>query len=126
MNKLKLSIITINLNNARGLEKTIKSVVNQTYSNVEYIVVDGGSIDNSVNIIKSYEKSIEFWISEKDNGIFHAMNKGIEKATGDYLLFLNSGDCLFSTTVIEKVFGNKQNKDLLYGRQLRIREKVIN
>ncbi|MFV0419942.1 MAG: glycosyltransferase family 2 protein [Dysgonomonas sp.] len=91
---MKLSIITINYNNAQGLEKTIKSVVSQNLRDFEYIVIDGNSTDGSKDIIKTYEDRIHYWISESDSGIYNAMNKGIRQANGEYLLFLNSGDFL--------------------------------
>lgn len=110
---LKLSIITINYNNDLGLEKTIKSVVNQNFENFEYIVIDGGSSDNSKGFIEKYQSKITYWISEKDNGIYHAMNKGIKQAKGEYCLFLNSGDYLFSDKVISEVFTHKQNEAII-------------
>ena len=97
--KPKISIITINYNNFEGLKKTIKSVINQTWKDYEYIVIDGGSNDGSVEYLKSLDNTINFWVSEADNGVYHAMNKGINKANGEYLLFLNSGDHFF---LIEK------------------------
>ncbi len=89
---MKLSIITINKNNAYGLRKTIQSVINQTYSNIEYIIIDGASTDGSIDVIKKFEDKIDWWASEPDTGIYNAMNKGIKIATGDYCQFLNSGD----------------------------------
>ena len=112
---MKLSIITINLNNAKGLELTIKSVIHQTFHNYEYLIIDGGSSDDSVNIIKKYENRITFWLSEKDNGIYNAQNKGIKHACGEYCLFLNSGDILVNNDVLESVFKNQPKEDLLYG-----------
>lgn len=103
----KVSIITINRNNAHGLEKTIKSIVDQTYKHYEYIVIDGASTDKSVEIIKNYEAAISYWISEKDSGVFNAMNKGIKQANGDYCYFLNSGDTLASTNTLHLIFGEK-------------------
>jgi glycosyltransferase involved in cell wall biosynthesis len=111
----KLSIITINLNNQEGLGKTIKSVVEQTYSDFEYIVIDGGSIDGSIDVIHQYESKITKWISEKDAGIYNAMNKGLYYAKGTYCLFLNSGDYLVNSDVIAKVFGREYSQDILYG-----------
>lgn len=99
----KLSVITINLNNANGLRKTIESVVNQRYTDFEYIIIDGGSTDKSVEVIKEYADNITLWISEPDNGIYNAMNKGLSKANGEYILFLNSGDWLVNN-VLNKVF----------------------
>ena len=86
---MKLSIITINYNNAIGLKKTIESIVEQTYHEFEYIVIDGGSNDDSKKVILENQNNISDWCSEKDAGIYNAMNKGILKATGEYLLFLN-------------------------------------
>lgn len=89
-----LSIITINYNNAKGLEHTLRSVLRQKNSHFEFIVIDGASKDNSPDIIKDNSDKIDYWVSEPDHGIYHAMNKGIHKASGKYLLFLNSGDSL--------------------------------
>lgn len=101
---MKLSIITINWNNADGLEKTIQSVVSQTYKEFEYVIVDGASTDGSVDIIKRYaEKNPINWVSEPDKGIYNAMNKGIMRASGEYLHFLNSGDMLNDDKVVEKM-----------------------
>ena len=86
---MKLSVITINFNNRDGLRKTIESVVNQTYKDFEYIVIDGGSTDGSVDVIKEYTDRIDYWVSEPDKGIYNAMNKGIDVAQGEYCLFLN-------------------------------------
>ncbi len=110
-----LSIITINLNNSAGLQRTIKSVVIQLFKSYEFIIIDGGSEDNSVEIIKQNKDRISFWVSEPDNGIYHAMNKGIKKATGDYLLFLNSGDWLVNENVLENVFSEIQTAEILSG-----------
>lgn len=111
----KISVITINRNNSDGLKKTIESVINQTYSNVEYIVIDGASTDSSVDIIKEHSDSISYWVSEPDKGIYNAMNKGIEKSTGEYLIFMNSGDCFYSKDVLTDVFSSKQEADILAG-----------
>lgn len=110
----KISIITINRNNAVGLDKTICSVVSQTYKGFEYIVIDGASTDESVNIIHKYSPHIHYWISEKDKGIYDAMNKGIEKAQGEYMLFLNSGDALISDNILERIYNLIQNDDVIY------------
>jgi glycosyltransferase involved in cell wall biosynthesis len=112
---MKLSVITINRNNAEGLNKTIQSVINQSYNDFEYIVIDGNSTDDSVDIIKKYDNKINCWISETDTGIYNAMNKGIAKATGDYLLFLNSGDYLVNTNVLKSVFEHQHTVDIIYG-----------
>ena len=100
---MKISIITINRNNAAGLESTIKSVVAQSYGNSEYIIIDGASTDNCVEIIKNYAKMISYWISENDKGIYNAMNKGVDAASGDYCLFLNSGDKLLTPDSLANV-----------------------
>ena len=120
---MKLSIITINYNNAEGLRKTLASVASQTYANIEHIIVDGGSTDESVEILEAYPQSLPrgkgevsgdkyptqnpahkvLWISEKDKGIYNAMNKGIRMATGDYIQILNSGDILAAPDVTERM-----------------------
>lgn len=113
-----LSIITINYNDAAGLKKTIDSVINQTYTEFEYIIIDGGSSDSSLQIIKENANQINYWVSETDKGIYNAMNKGIEAAKGEYLLFLNSGDYLLDSLVLKKVITfmeNDHNKDIYYG-----------
>lgn len=112
---MKISIITINFNNRDGLKNTIESVVNQTYNDIQYIVIDGGSTDGSAEIIKEYTDRINYWVSEPDKGIYNAMNKGIDAAKGEYCLFLNSGDCLHSNTIIEKVIDGKLEDDIVMG-----------
>jgi glycosyltransferase involved in cell wall biosynthesis len=112
--KKKISIITINYNNLEGLERTIKSVINQTYREFEYIVIDGGSDDGSKTYIESNKEEINYWVSEKDYGIYNAMNKGVKFSNGEYLLFLNSGDELFSKDVIKDNYSNIHTKDLIY------------
>ncbi len=92
---MKLSIITVNLNNKDGLQKTIDSVISQTFKDFEWIVIDGGSTDGSKELIEKYSDYISYWVSEPDKGIYNAMNKGIKVAKGDYLEFLNSGDIFF-------------------------------
>ena len=117
---MKLSIITINYNNAVDLEKTIRSVAAQSWKGFEYLVIDGGSKDESIEIIKKYSGDIDYWVSEKDSGVFNAMNKGITKASGEYLLMLNAGDLLHDETVLEKVFATGEfNQDILYCDVLR-------
>lgn len=117
---MKISIITINLNNVSGLENTLSSVRAQTFRDFEQIVVDGGSSDGSVDVIRANSDWIAQWISEPDSGIYNAMNKGVRMASGDYLLFLNSGDCLASPKVLENVFQNSLNdSDIIFGETLR-------
>lgn len=110
----KISIITINYNDSKGLEKTINSIVNQTFQDFEYIIIDGGSSDESLDVIKRHEDGIHYWISEEDAGIYNAMNKGIRVANGDYLLFLNSGDHLFNKNVLLKNIEHFNNEDIIY------------
>jgi len=150
----KLSIITINLNNAAGLYNTMKSVLNQTCSDLEYIVVDGGSIDNSINVIREFEtyfninnidnneidnknlentefcyKSINIkklkWISEPDLGIYNAMNKGIRLSSGDYLQFLNSGDILAAPNVTERMLKDMPECGVLTGDMQIVKNKKL-
>ena len=98
----KLSIITVNLNNAAGLQKTIESVINQTFTDYEFIIIDGGSTDSSLEIIKQYANKITYWVSEPDNGIYNGMNKGIGQADGEYCFFLNSGDWMIENNTLYK------------------------
>lgn len=102
---MTISIITVNLNNYEGLERTIKSVEAQTYKDFEWIVVDGGSTDGSRELIEEHASRITKWVSEPDSGIYNAMNKGTRMSAGDYLLFLNSGDSLASNDVLSLVSG---------------------
>jgi glycosyltransferase involved in cell wall biosynthesis len=113
--KKQLSIITVNLNNASGLRKTIQSVVTQTYNDYEYIVIDGGSTDGSIAVINEFSDRITAWVSEPDRGIYNAMNKGILKAKGEYLQFLNSGDWLVNETILANVFEISRTADIIYG-----------
>lgn len=108
---MKLSIITINLNNKDGLEKTIQSIVGQSVSGFEWIVIDGGSTDGSKELIEEYSSFMTYWVSEPDNGIYNAMNKGIKLANGDYLLFLNSGDIFYGSSVIENILLRDSDAD---------------
>lgn len=111
----KLSIITINRNNKEGLRKTIVSVLNQSFLDLEYIIIDGGSNDGSVELINEYADKITYWVSEPDKGIYNAMNKGILQAKGEYLQFLNSGDWLVDETTLSKVFNIQREADIVYG-----------
>ncbi len=113
---MKYSIITVNFNNKEGLRKTIESVIHQTFRDFEFIVIDGGSIDGSVDVLKEYDSQIDFWVSEPDGGIYQGMNKGIKKATGEYLNFMNSGDCFYSSDVLEKVTGYQYDTDFIVGK----------
>ena len=127
---MKLSIITINYNNAEGLRKTIASVASQTYADIEHIIVDGGSTDGSVEVIREYEQSLASrlsplasnlkWLSEPDSGIYNAMNKGIKMANGEYLLFLNSGDYLVDANTLKNVFEDANDVDIIYGDRINV------
>lgn len=112
---MRLSIITINLNNKDGLIKTMESILSQTFRDFEWIIIDGGSTDGSKELIKQHSGNLAYWISEKDNGVYNAMNKGVSHASGDYVLFLNSGDYLTDDSVLETVFSNEYDSDILYG-----------
>jgi glycosyltransferase involved in cell wall biosynthesis len=110
---MKLSIITINFNNLDGLKCTVESVINQSWRHFEFIVIDGGSNDGSAEFIFEKKRYLTFWESKPDNGIYHAMNKGIELANGEYLLFLNSGDTL-KKDVLKRIFQIELFGDLVF------------
>lgn len=112
---MKYSIITINYNNKRGLFDTMNSIINQSCNDYEYIIIDGGSTDGSTDVIKEYESHITYWISEKDKGVYHAMNKGIAQAHGDYCIFMNSGDCFYNEHVLESVANKYLTEDIIVG-----------
>lgn len=115
---MRLSIITINLNNYSGLKKTIESVICQSFTDFEFLIIDGGSYDESPNIIKMFEDRIDYWVSEKDLGIYNAFNKGIQKSNGEYCFFLNSGDYLINPNVLEMIFNNEIHEDIVFGNML--------
>ena len=115
------SIITVTYNASRWLERTIRSVISQSYSNIEYIIVDGNSSDGTLDIIKKYQTSVTHWMSEPDRGLYDAMNKGMKLASGDYVWFLNAGDTLYSETVVQDMVnavGGGNLPDILYGETL--------
>jgi glycosyltransferase involved in cell wall biosynthesis len=112
-----ISIITVVFNGEKNLEKTIQSVISQTYDNVEYIIIDGGSTDATVNIIREYEDKIDYWVSESDKGIYDGMNKGIKTITGDWVCFLNSGDRFYNTVSIDVILKYVHcNVNVIFGR----------
>ena len=118
-NSIKISIITINFNNLLGLKKTLSSVLAQSYSNIEFIIIDGLSIDGSKDYIKANSNKIDYWISEKDSGVYAAMNKGWKKANGSYVLFLNSGDIFADSDVLKNVSKLiDPSADIVYGCHL--------
>ncbi len=119
---MTLSIITINYNNRDGLQKTIDSVLAQTWKDFEWIVIDGGSTDGSRELIEQYQEHFAYYCSEPDRGVYHAMNKGIAKAQGEYLNFMNSGDTFYEKDTLQKVFNKKRSADILYGDCLMIFE----
>ena len=110
-----LSVITIVYNNVRDIERTLCSVLHQSYSSIEYIVIDGASTDGTIDILKKYSPQLSVLQSEPDHGIYDAMNKGLKLATGDYVLFMNSGDEIYANDTVEKVFAVANNADIYYG-----------
>lgn len=125
----KFSIITVTYNADKVLERTIQSVVSQTYQNIEYLIIDGNSKDKTLNIVEKYKKHIHQVISEPDKGLYDAMNKGIHLATGDYLCFLNAGDKLHENNTIQCMVdtlkGLKDLPDVMYGQTIIVDEKGI-
>ena len=111
----KLSVITIVYNNVRDIERTMLSVLNQNYPDIEYIVIDGKSTDGTVQIIEKYRGQLSNFISEPDKGIYDAMNKGLALATGDYVLFMNSGDEIYNSDTVSRVFSSEPDADIYYG-----------
>ena len=125
-NQPLITVVTVVRNGEKTLEKTILSVINQTYKNVEYIIVDGASTDGTLEVIKKHEDRISYWISEPDKGIYDAMNKGIDLATGDYIALLNSDDWYEKDTC--EIIANKINEgraDIYYG-MVRVIDKQTN
>lgn len=125
---MKISIITITYNSQKTLDDTIKSVLSQKYNDIEYIIVDGNSKDSTIDIVKSYGDKISKFVSEKDNGIYDAMNKGLRLATGDVVGILNSDDVYFDEHVIEKVMHKfqKENVDSVYGDLYYVKPENLN
>jgi glycosyltransferase involved in cell wall biosynthesis len=115
-----VSIITVVFNAGNALENTIKSVLSQTYPNIEHIIIDGLSSDSTVQIIKKYESKLGYWKSEQDKGIYDAMNKGLKAAKGDYVWFLNAGDELYSNDIVKFIFSGTKNADVYYGETMDI------
>lgn len=113
----KISIITVVFNSVNLIEKTILSIINQNYDHFEYVIIDGGSTDGTLEIIRKYEHFIDYWLSEKDKGIYDAMNKGVLKVNGDFILFLNSGDELVPNLDMSKILEilSKAEKSIVYG-----------
>jgi len=120
----KISIITVNLNNANGLERTINSVFSQKFTDFEYLIMDGGSTDSSKEVIERNSYRLGYWASENDAGIYNAMNKGIYNSKGDYLLFLNSGDHLRDDAALEDLAAYLDGTDIIYGNTLLIESNI--
>ncbi len=112
---MRISVITVNYNNKTGLEATIKSVIHQTFKDYEFIIIDGGSTDGSKEVINLHQEQIDYWVSERDKGVYNGMNKAIHIARGEYCIFMNSGDCFFSDTVLEEVFSKNPSSDYIAG-----------
>ena len=116
----KVTVVTVTYNAKDFLEETILSVINQSYENIEYIIIDGGSTDGTVDIIKKYEDKIDYWISEPDDGIYFAMNKAIEKASGQWINFMNAGDTFADADTVAYVMKHKsEDAELIYGDYIR-------
>lgn len=120
---MKISVITVCYNNLEGLKRTLPSVATQTYDDYEMIVIDGGSTDGSKEYIQSIER-IDYWVSEPDRGIYHAMNKGIDAAHGEYCIFMNSGDTFFSSQALENVADKLVSKDFYVARSTFFQDNV--
>jgi glycosyltransferase involved in cell wall biosynthesis len=116
-----ITVVTVVYNGASLIEKTIQSVIHQKYPYIEYVIIDGASADGSVNIIKNYEAKITKWLSEKDTGIYNAMNKGIKEATGEWICFLNCGDVFVDTQTVQRIVDSlplSHTADIIYGNIL--------
>ncbi len=126
---MKISIITVCFNSSKTIEKTFQSILNQTYTNIEHIVIDGGSSDSTVDIIKKYKKSIARFVSEPDKGLYDAMNKGIKLASGDIVGILNSDDIYTDKKVLENVarFHENNNIEVSFGNIIQLTDygKII-
>lgn len=118
---MKFSVVTVNKNNASGLERTIKSVISQRSDLFEYIVIDGKSTDNSLDIIKKYEKNINLYISEEDKSVYNAMNKSLQYINGEYVIFMNSGDEFYNSDVLSSVSELTIDKDFIFGGMVRVK-----
>ena len=118
----KLSVITVVFNGVKDIERTMLSVLNQTYPNIEYLVIDGKSNDGTLEIIKKYQDRIKL-MSERDTGIYDAMNKGLKMAGGDYLLFMNAGDEIYAPDTVAQVFATANDADIYYGETEMINDK---
>lgn len=118
-----VSIVTIVWNSKTLIQHTIENILQQTYPNIEYIIIDGASNDGTLDIIQSYDDRISYWSSEKDRGLYDAMNKGIQAATGDYIWFINSGDSVYESDTLERILSASDDADILYGDTMYTDEK---
>ncbi len=121
----KISIVTVVYNAKSFIEQTIKSVISQSYTNIEFIIIDGGSDDGTLELAEKYQSQIALILSGKDNGIYDAMNKGLKDATGDYVLFLNAGDELYDRDTLTTVFTSLPNADVYYGNSAVVNQQGI-
>lgn len=117
-----LSIITACYNDSKNLKKTIKSIIDQDVDFAEYIIIDGDSSDDTVNVIEENNRFISTWISEKDDGVYDAMNKGLKLAGGQYILFINAGDTFYTNDVLKNIKKQEQHEDILYGNAIFVHE----
>lgn len=122
MNQPKVSIITICYNAAQTIEKTLQSVAAQTYSNIEYLIIDGASKDTTLEVVERYREHITRIISEPDQGIYDAMNKGLKQATGDYIWYMHADDQIYAPDTLEHIMANHNNEDFIYGKALLVSE----
>lgn len=121
-----ITVVTVSYNSADLIEKTLQSVVGQTHANKEYVVIDGASTDETNQIIDKFIDLIDFYVSEPDNGIYHAMNKAVVKASGDWLIFMNAGDTFVDSEVLQKVANSLSNEtDVLYGDILTLKNREL-
>ncbi len=118
----KVSIITVSYNAGKYIERTIKSVVAQTYPNIEYVIIDGASKDNTLQIVQQYEKQISLLVSEPDKSLYDAMNKGLARATGDYVVFMNAGDMIRQSDSLSEAMKGANGADLVYARAVYVNE----
>lgn len=124
-----ITVITVVFNGVKHLDETIKSVIEQTYINLEYIIIDGGSTDGTVDVIRKYEHAIDYWVSEKDLGIYDAMNKAINLAKGDWIYFLGGDDTLIDKHIVSELFDSNSNTlahpMLIFGKVISDKGKII-
>jgi glycosyltransferase involved in cell wall biosynthesis len=120
-----VSIVTVVYNGENFIEKTIQSVLNQTYKNIEYIIIDGGSIDGTVKVIETYKSVVDYWVSEKDSGIYDAMNKGMKVANGDFIIFMNGGDIFYRDDTLKAFVKHIGDEEKVYfGRAKIVKEDI--